>query len=363
MLTIYSPTKIEIPINCPLQYYHYIQTKMVMNLLTIDGKFVALHLDFTTKIVNMINITDHLTDHTIKNIIFNCGRFVISTTTGLYYLYIKNGFKFVDITDDVKKTINIDNIKFVINVRESMFNRGWFGILTNCGKVYVCNMYNNKFGRINIMASVDIKNKDIVAVSSRDLGYIYKNGHNKYVIEQCCLNDPREMYVMDKLPTIFISPYIFLHDTKLMVHYYYKKSFVEENVGISHMYGEDYHVKDGLIYRYLLDDGKPIYCCHDDNILIDYCENRRIVIKDRNINYIIDGGASNIVQYHISQSHYHVENLLMYSNNTLDIKWTPNDHHLFGKYIDKLVKLVLMCHKRNKFVPKCVLFMIVQLVL
>ena len=69
---------------------------------------------------------------------------------------------------------------------------------------------------------------------------------------------------------------------------------------------------------------------------------------------------------HIAKSYYHVENLCQYINNTYNIEWTPEYHHLFGKYANKLVETVLICHKYSKylkFMPKGVLYIVIQFIL
>ena len=69
---------------------------------------------------------------------------------------------------------------------------------------------------------------------------------------------------------------------------------------------------------------------------------------------------------HIAKSYYHAENLCQYSNDVVNVKWSIDDHHLFGKYVDNFVILLLKYHKYGKFrkyIPKGILFMIIRFIL
>ena len=76
------------------------------------------------KSFNVFNITDHLDNHTIRKIIFNHFRCAILTSTKLYYLnYGNNGFKLIDVTENIAPRVNISDIKFITVTQSKIFNK------------------------------------------------------------------------------------------------------------------------------------------------------------------------------------------------------------------------------------------------
>ena len=334
-----------------------------MNLLKIDNKLIALHLKSTT----IYNITDNLTGHTIRKIICSADRFVILTATKLYYLYYnKHKFTLVDVTDAVTSTVDISDIKFITNTSTRLYYH--FGIITYSNKGFICKIKEFIIKSINHVFSLD--NKNVVAVSNREFGYICDSGNGEYVVEYYnFLKRIETVGIVNKIPTYFISPDHILCGKQYMTHN--TKTFVVRCGNISHMYNEDYYVSNNLIYCTIdleeywqkRNHGSNII---DGHAIVDYCCNHTIVLnnKTRIVNY--SKNSENAEIHPIGKSYYCAENLPQYHNDVYNVKWTIGDHHLFGKYVDEYVKVVLWCHKYGsirQWIPKGVLCLIIQFAL
>ena len=338
-----------------------------MNLLKIDNKLIALHLDSH----DIYNITDNLSKHTIRKIVFDRKRFVILTVTNLYYLYYhKYKFTLIDVTDDVITTVDIGDIKFVTNSYYTQSNHH-FGIITYSNKAFMCKVKKHIFGSIDFAFSLD--NKNVVAITDEQFGYIHDTGNGEYVVE--CYdfgNVVDNVGILTTIPTRFISPYMMFCGKQLMAITYDSKSYVVHYDNISHVYNGRYYVIDGLIYNTLDLGGKYEGTNHGTNIIsgytiINYGYDYMIVFnnKTRIVN-CIKNSEEDTGTYPIGLSYYSVENLSQYHNYNWTNKWTIGDHRLFGKYVDEYVKVILWCYKCGnvrKWIPKGVLYLIIQFAL
>ena len=335
-----------------------------MKLLKVDNKLIALHLASATT----YTITDHIDEHNIKKITFTRSRFVILTSSQLYYLYrSQDGFKLYDLTDNIKRAVNVSDVKFVTSVH-SEYWPSEIGIITTSGKVYVCTFSVNLYRKIECVGSLG--NKNVVAISDNNLGYIYDNGRGGYV--KGYLNNASQLEdicMPTSLPTNFIHPVRVVCDKKYIVDTggVHKFKVIKDNVSVC--YNADYYCgKDNLVHCFN-DIGKINYDYHvtDYHTMVDYDDKHKIILVNKTgmIEYITALNGNRTL-HPIVQSYYHVENLSQYSNNTWNIRWTINNHQLFGEYASKFVKNILICHKYGKlqrWIPKGVLYLILQFVL
>ena len=335
------------------------------SLLRIDNKFVIVTFEPFT----ILNISDLLVNHTIRKIVFNDYRVVILTTTNLYYLVFKSkdsvddikDHKLVDITENIKQTVNVNDILFVTNSYDATNN---IGIIVTNGKLYFCQIDDHRFVAITCVNT--FKNNDVVAISDKGFGYIQKVG------EKCSIGilnwEMRfvEIYIVDRLPTKFASPSVILCDDNLMIGY----KFNVKIEGVTHVYNRYYHVADNGIYK---DEyNEPALCgIHETNThtVLNIDGNHKIVTTN--------GNDPKIIKYHrkfkhytdtkyIDTSYYHTENLGQYSNDTWNIEWTTDNHHLFDQYTKKFVEVLLRCRKYSKYqrlVPKQILYYILKFIL
>ena len=336
-----------------------------MKLLKIDNKLLALYPESAT----IYNITDNLANHNIRRIISNSHRFVILTSTNLFYLYhTKQNYILNDITENVSRVVNIRNIKFVVNGSNPMYNPNNIGIITDTNRVFMVNVEIDTI--ISCTHRLDFDSKNIMAVSSNYFGYIYANDNDEYVFENYASNSiVRHISTIKELPTQFIGPTRFLHDGNLMENNYFGDSVNTISSNIHLLYNYHYYTKNNKIYQV----GYPENNCNvlgthktGDNIMIDFWNKHRIVLdsQTKTVDYINSTREYDVVLCRIARSYYHAESLFQYNNNDL-INWSKDNHHMFDKYTNKLVEVVLKCHKYGsitKWIPKCVLYLIIQLI-
>ena len=354
------------------------------SLLTIDNKLMAIRwIPF-----GIYNISNHLSNHIIKKIIFNKNRFAILTTTHLYCLYsqvrpthpksspnfsdelyIKDGFDLVDITGYIKSVTSIDDIKFITNTSSYSHN---ICIITHTNLSF---MYEFKHG-LSIGQLPSIQHGDILAVSDNDMGYIYQN-NSKYTVGYYTSTQlfakNIQVCTLTELPTKFMTPEIMLFGNQLVE---YSRDTSTNNKtkttykNISHIYNKKYVVKDNLIYNY-----KSAIICdyghHKTNwyTVLDINDEHKIVLTAYNkpnvVEYIMDSEDCCITKQQIATSHYYTENLGQYSNNTWNIRFTKETCYLFDKYTKVFVKHILMCHKYGnlrQWIPKGVLLLILSFI-
>ena len=334
-----------------------------MKLLKIDHKLIALH----SKTSKTFNITDHLNGQTIRQIIYNETRVCILTTTKLYYLYKDPDYKLVDITQNIEKTGTVSHIKFITNLNVPQVHPCRFNIITNTDKRYICKIKRHIFKSTKYIYQLDTK--DIITVPSNRFGYIYKDD-NKYVVKHSnYFGDIEKLYTIDELPTSFISPNKIICTDKLMVCKYMTHSLRTVCTDVSHAFNSKYYcTKNGDIYYTtpnldIKDTGHNIRRVSNHTI-IDY-DDKYMIILNKQTNKLEHhiNKKGTLIQNHIDNSYYYTENLLQYINNNWLVKWTSTNHHTFDKYTDKFVKVILKCCRYSvyrKYIPKGVLFMIIQ---
>ena len=334
-----------------------------MKLLKVDNKLIALHLRSS----ETYTITDHIAEHTIKKITFTNLRFAILTSSKLYCLYYsQDKFKLCDLTNDINMTVNVDDIKFVTGMRAE-YGSYVMGIITTSNKVYMCTILDGKYNRIKLIASLD---KNVVAVSNNNLGYMYENGNGEYV--EGYLNDAiheDNIYTSTSLPTNFLHPGLLIYGNQCMIYSTSISKFILTHNNVNICYNRYYYCSEDNLVRRFNDKQQLNYGYHvtDYHTMIDYDDKHKIILVNKTgmINYIVTSNG-NTATHQIAQSYYHVENLSQYSNNTWNIGWTINNHQSFGKYASKFVKNILTCHKYGKlqkWIPKGVLYLILQFVL
>ena len=292
-------------------------------LLKIDNKLLAVQLDPFM----ICNISNHLHDHTIRKIIYNCDRFIILTITKLFYLYRvrDQGFKFIDITDNVSISVNICDIKFVSNSYDT--DNGIVMFTNNC-KAYDYDLVLTNDGiSSSDHAVLNLKNKHILAASDDETGYIYKRD-NKYVIEHCTkYEDNRVICRLDNLPLYFMTPCEFLYNSNPMDYgqnEYYCPVVI--NTDVTHIYNKYYYVKNNLIYN-TNDEDNLTYGKHktDDQTVLTIYSKHKIVSTTLNktniVEHFMDTGDRYIKMHQIACSYYCADNLGQYSNDTYNIIW------------------------------------------
>ena len=328
-----------------------------MKLLKIDNKLVALNV----QPFEVFNITDNLVGHTVKKITFSQHKYAILTLTNIYYLHYKCGFELVDITSNIEPHIKISDIKFVTDTNFSATDPYYIGIITITNGIVMYNIERKQLRLLN--ANYQEKNHDIVAVSASYFCYIYKDGNKYIATEYTCTRVFQELYKLDNLPTIFMSPSRMLCGSDLVYYNYSNRSLEVLRNNISQMYNINYYcTKDNIVRKDMDHCGAKI-----NGNIIDY-DYKCMITFDTDtvtIKYFQDR-KSNEVTHNIAKSYYHAENLFQYSNDTWNIRWTIDSHHLFGKYTDKLVRLLLKYHKYSKlrkYIPKGILFMVIQFIL
>ena len=328
-----------------------------MKLLKIDNKLVSLHLASA----NTYNITDNVPNHTIKQIVFYDYRFVILTTTKLYNLvYTYNNFKLIDLTDHLK--INIDEIKFVVNSYSVCFHPHYIGIITH-NDVLICKTKKCGMFRELKLLSKDVGN--VVAVSNKFFGLICKINDGEYNIIKCDINcELNTLYTLNKLPTTFLSPCLFLYDNKLQIYCDTSNLLSTTHDNISYMYNNYYYyTNDGLIHgtsNHDINYGRHVT---KKRMVVDININHRIVLNLRTntVEYKRESSSTNI-----GQSYYYTESLGQYNNVGCNVMWSPRNHHMFDKYTGKFVKILLLCDKYGnlrKWIPKGILYLIIGLTL
>ena len=335
---------------------------MIFGILKIDHKLIAVQL----RSFHMFNITDNLVGHTIRKITFDHKRIVILTTTNLYYLCVEEEkFKLVDITPSVTPKVNICDIKFVTGSHNQCNN---IGIFTNLGEVFIYN-----FGYVNkktIEYLLQLENKDVIAVSNEDMGYIYRDD-NKYVVEYIGYSkEVNTVCTLDEMPSLFISPKRFMYGTSILN---YREGIatkpIIEQENVSHIYNEHYYGKDGSIYCMwdISSESVDVFSNIIDNYTMINCiSSSKIVSIDNNKTKIVKHVDTNMMQQQIAISYYYVENLHQYSNDTWNAGWIVTNYHLYDKYSDKLVRLILLCYKYSnlrQWIPKGVMLLILQFAL
>ena len=104
--------------------------------------------------------------------------------------------------------------------------------------------------------------------------------------------------------------------------------------------------------------------------MINYMSTSKIISTTNNNVNIIEHIETTNDGKHISQqvgrSYFHIENLHQYTNNTWNIRWSTKDHHLYDTYTDKLVRLIITCHKYGKlkqWIPKPILLVILSFII
>ena len=319
---------------------------MNMVLLQIDYKLMAMQYDP----FYMFNITDQLVGHTIQKIIFNDMRYIILTTTNLYYLSVKDDFQLVDITEVTG--IPISDIKFISNLDDDDYGYS-FAVFTNDIDLYHCTFVDCQHRRTTYISHIKDK---IVTVSSRDSGYIYKTNNGNYTVKY--INSAKEghqMYTLTDLPIVFMNTGYILGESNMV-----------GCLNVTHVYNETYCVKNGLIAHVKKSKGLPKYGKPVTNRhkIINTNGNFRIVTTLYNNPKIIKliNTGRNITMQPIGKSYYHVENLHQYDNT----KWSTVNHYLYNKPVNRIVNSVLLCHKYGgikQWIPKGVLLMILSFAL
>ena len=213
-------------------------------------------------------------------------------------------------------------------------------------------------------------NVQIVAVSNENFGYIHKC-NNKYVV---MVNDYfgiiSQVCELDELPSNFIDPCKFVYGNTL---YDYNYSFNNQVFvsrprirNISHTYSDCYHVKDNKVYNTF---GYP-YGSHcygvrrSTNYKLLYAINKRkIYLKMRTVMINYNDSSEET----IADSHFYANSINQYSNDTIGIDWSIASHHLFSKYVRKIIMFVMLCYRHSSVrmrncIPKRILFMILQIV-
>ena len=294
---------------------------MGFTLLKVDNKLIIISLHLTHGTGYTCNITDDLTDQVIRKVILNNDRAMILTETKLYYLYEANGFKLVDVTKDVASTVNISDITFITNSHSMMEH---FGIYTTQGAAYHCKIKNHMLKSIKF--AFNFGNKDIVAVSNRDFGYIYRKD-NKYIVEEySCIKEIKHIGTLDELPTDFTTPDRFLCGNDLMSARFPNKVAVIVDNNITCMYNQFYYVKDNIMCCLVKKKqyGEHDYGKHitDHYKVLNAMSNFRIVLVDVNgvktIKCVIFKDHSTAITYSIPVKD-HAENLGQYSNDDVDV--------------------------------------------
>ena len=305
-----------------------------MNLLQVDHHLLIFHQK-TGKVYDITNSPIN----NIRNIIFDNNRVIILTSTKLYYLYfnlILNIFEVFDMTSDIILKVSINDIKFISGEDTLHHNkevlRCGFHIITQNNEIFHAVMYDHIFGWLSRehYAYTGNEGVNILMAASRNFGIIYKS-EDKYRAGYMGDNGITASFTINELPKQFITLPIL-----------YKLSRVTNNQQIT------CDVKETI----------------DHTIITIIDKHERILLnKSQEVIYV---NAKQYVSTHIGYSYYHTENLLQYTNRRLNVTWTPGDHHLFGKYVDKYVTTVLLCYKKCnyiKYLPRQVLFYIFQFIL
>ena len=130
------------------------------------------------------------------------------------------------------------------------------------------------------------------------------------------------------------------------------------------MYSENYYVKDNIVYETNVqksygerktNNHKLLDIGFDFNILLD--SNRHVLLVKSFLGFPFKN--------FIAKSYFCADGIGQYSNNTIDVAWSIDNHHMFDKYVRRIVKYVMLCYKCSviqRFTPKGVLFMILQYV-
>ena len=311
-----------------------------MNLLQVDHHLLIFHRE-TSKIYNITNSS--ICD--IRNIIFDNNRVIILTLAKLYYLYFDmehNDFEIMDMTSDIALEIDMDNIKFISGENTKYCYKDTldcgFYIITQNNEIYHVAMCNHNYGWISRKHYAYSGNTgvNILMAASSDFGIIYKY-EDKYCVAAMSDYGITTVYTIDKLPKQFITrvPYCVTATIDTF-------SPVTDNQQVT------------------CDDKETV----DHKVITNINSYQRILLN-KSKEVVCENTIHN-VPTHIGYSYYHTENLLQYVNRRLNVTWTPGDHHLFGKYVDKYVATVLLCYKKcnyTKYLPKVVLLYIFQFIL
>ena len=342
---------------------------MQLNLLNVDNKLIALQL----RPLRIFSITDNLPNQTIKQIVFNNNRFAILTTTRLYYLYVKTKFELVDLTANIRLTVDIKDITFISNSNNDKDN---IGIFTKQEEVFTCEIVNDNFYLIKHI--FHFADKNIVAISNNEMGYIHKR-NDKYIVEQFnCFHRVVDMSIFDKLPTQFITPKEFLLGNVLVHHETTAYGNITNNYHnkVDHVYNRYFHVRKNKIHatnwnpiekhsfgEHITDDCEVLnigmHCEFKLLLVVATCDN------SKNIE-VLCKSVGDPIRMHVMELHYCAINLPQYTNNVVDIPWTPENHKMFGTFVDKFMFVVLKSHKYGKFckfLPRRVLYYLLQFAL
>ena len=329
-----------------------------MNLLKIDNKLIAV----CTKSLTSYNITDNLDGHIIRKIIVNSYRMVILTVTNLYYLYVTDEFVLVDVTECVFPYIS-GNIQFIVNY-DAIFNN--IVIITDDDVVYVCETYIHKVTPMKLISKLE--GKQIVAVSNKQFSYIYKCNDGYIMDRYNSWGQIVQHCVLDGIPSNFLTPFQYLHNNAIFKYRSYNEP-IDVIRDVSHMYNEDYCVKNNIVYntddliKYTNGDLEHCYnvCATGYNKLIDIKHDYKIVL-DGNHNVLLLHTYMIIFEIEfIAKSYYCADSIGQYSNDTVGVVWSANNHCMFDEYTRKIVYWVMLCYKYGgvrMFIPKGVLFMI-----
>ena len=330
-----------------------------MRLLKIDNKLAALHLESAA----IYNITDSIPG-TIKQVI--CDNLLIMlTSTNLYYLSAQNGFTLCDITTYVTPTVAINDIKFVTGPYSRYNDNNYIGIITNSNDVFVCttSAHNNKFISMSLVCRHGTN--DIIAVSNTYLGYICKVD-NKYVV----FERSTKMCTLNELPTRFLAPNMFLCGSKIVRYIEMLGYFITAQEDIDYLYNERFFCdKDTRICRILSASKQEAVCEYyrtDYRLIVDFDTNHKIILDTRTniVEYYPNTITNNRPMCNIARSYYHTEILGQYTK-PVNV-WSTDNHHLFGRYGDKLVSVILTCYKHcslKQWIPRGVIHLIIGFVL
>lgn len=337
----------------------------MISLLKVDNKLIIVN---SLQLI-ITSITDNLPGQVIRKIIFNDTRFVILTTTKLYYVYNNNGYNFVDITNNIKQVIDIDNITFITN---SYYNYGYqsFSIFTNLGDVLYYEV-NNHVMRIT-RPLFTTGNENVVAISNEGVGYIHIHNNKYHVKRFSWLSDVYQICTLNKLPKMFPTSTTVLCNNKLVEHNPGVSRTIDDD--ICHMYNNQCYAKNGDIYEVVSGGHTKLHHwtkCKTVNHKVINVKGTFVIVIDtsKSLPNIIEhyGNLPGIpVITRIGESYYCTKNFAQYSNDTWNIVWSPTNHKLYDKYSTKIVKLVLVCYKYSKFrkfMSKGVLHMVLQFVL